>query len=132
MISKSVIVFWSVACLTLTMHLVSKDGQGTLIYILAMGLTWAIVVVPAALIGQLFKARKVYSPKMRMIRGGILTAVGLFAFVLAVGSQRPTAPAASQQHTRSDYFWSDKAGGPGVFEREAQPTGRGFRPWVER
>lgn len=131
MISKSIIVFWSIVCLTLMLHLVNKDGQGTLIYILGMGLTWAIVVVPTALIGQLFKSPKVYTPKMQMIRGSILVAVGVFGFILAVTSQRLTVPA-PQQHTRSDYFWSDKAGGPGVFEREAQPTGRGFQHWIER
>ena len=132
MISKSVIVFWSVACLTIFVHLMGRDGGGTAYYILFTGLIWAIVVIPTALIANVFKSRKVYSPKMQMIRGGVLTAIGLLTFMVVHSSQRPTAPAASQQHTRSDYFWSDKAGGPGVFVPNAQPTGRGFQPWVER
>jgi hypothetical protein len=134
MISKSVIVFWSVVCLTIAMNLMAKDSQGTgtIIYILGNGFLWAIAVIPTALIGQLFKSQKIYSPKIRMIRGGVLTAIGLLTFMIVNASQRPTAPAASQQHTRSDYFWSDKAGGPGVFVPAAQPTGRGFQPWIDR
>jgi len=106
MISKSIIVFWSVVCLTLTMHLVSKNNQGTLIYILGNGLVWAIVVAPTALIGQLFKSRRIYSPKMQTIRGGILTAIGLIAFVLANSSQHSP--------------------------KQAQQTERGFQPWTGR
>jgi hypothetical protein len=105
------------------MHLVSKDGQGTLIYILGNGLVWAIVVVPTALIGQLFKSRKVYSPKMQMIRGGVLAAVGLIAFVLAVASQRATAPAAPKQaQDRTIYQWAEPT----------KSTRHGFQPWIER
>jgi hypothetical protein len=89
MISKSVIVFWSVACLTIFMSLVGKHAEGTLIYILVMGFTWAIVVVPVALIGKLFQSQKVYSPKMRIIRGGVLTAVGLLTFMIVNASQQP-------------------------------------------
>jgi len=132
MISKSIIVFWSIVCLTLTMHLVSKDGQGTLIYILGMGLTWAIVVVPTALIGQLFKSPKVYTPKMQMIRAGILTAVGLFALVLAVGSQRPTAPEPPEcvrlPNRPSEIICRDGRN----FVDPKIPTARGFQAWIER
>jgi hypothetical protein len=63
MISKSVIVFWSVACLAIFVHLVGKDGGATAYYILGMGLIWAIVVVPTALIGKLFKSRKVIASR---------------------------------------------------------------------
>ena len=88
MISKSVIIFWSVACLTIFVHLVGKDGGATAFYILAMGLMWAIVVVPTALIGRLFKSQKVYSTNMQLLRGGVLTAVGLIAFVIVHASQQ--------------------------------------------
>jgi hypothetical protein len=103
------------------MHLVSKDGQGTLIYILVNGLVWAIVVVPTALIGQLFKSRKVYTPKMRMIRGGVLTAIGFIAFILASASQHSTSLPKQAQDNRTIYQWI-----------EPTPTGRGFHPWIER
>jgi hypothetical protein len=92
MISKSVIVFWSVVCLTLAVHLIGKDQAGTAFYILGMGLMWSIVVVPTALIGKLFKSRKVYSTKMRVLRGGALAAIGLMTFVIAQASQQPKEP----------------------------------------
>jgi hypothetical protein len=114
------------------MHLMGKDNQGTLIYILAMGLVWAIVVVPAALIGQLFKARKVYSPKMRMIRGGVLTAVGLFAFVLTVASQRPPAPEPPECVHLPDRPSAIICRDGRNFIDPKIPTGRGFQPWIGR
>ena len=52
MISKSVIVFWSVACLTIFVHLVGKDGGGTAYYILFTGLIWAIVVELSPTLGD--------------------------------------------------------------------------------
>ena len=91
MISKSVIVFWSVTCLTIFVHLVGKDEGASAFYILAMGLMWAIVVVPTALIGRLFKSQKVYSTNMQLLRGGVLTAVGLITFMIAHASQQPSA-----------------------------------------
>jgi hypothetical protein len=90
MISKSVIVFWSVACLTLFIHLAGKDPELTAYFILGMGFMWALVVLPTALIGRLFKSKKVYSTKMRLLRGGVLTAVGLITFVIAHASQQPS------------------------------------------
>ena len=116
MISKSVIVFWSVTCLTIFVHLMGKDEGATAFYILAMGLMWAIVVVPTALIGRLFKSQKVYSPKMRMIRGGVLTAVGLLTFMIVHSSQQPT-PTPMKTFGKND---------------PRSITGRGFQPWVER
>jgi hypothetical protein len=92
MISKSVIVFWSVTCLTIFVHLIGKDDGATAFYILAMGLMWAIVVVPTALIGRLFKSQKVYSTNMQLLRGGVLAAVGLITFVIAHASQQNNPP----------------------------------------
>ena len=114
MISKSVIVFWSVACLTIFVHLVGKHAEGTLVYILMMGFSWAIVVIPTALIGNLFKSQKVYSPKMRMIHGGVLTAIGLLTFVMVNASQQPTPMKAFGKNDPRSI------------------TGRGFQPWIER
>ena len=96
----------------------AKDpqGTGTIIYILGNGLLWAIVVIPTALIGQLFKSQKVYSPKMRMIRGGVLTAVGLLTFMIVHSSQQPT-PTPMKTFGKND---------------PRSITGRGFQPWVER
>jgi hypothetical protein len=88
-ISKSVIVFWSVACLTLFVHLVGKHEAGTIYYILFMAPIWAIVVIPTAVVSKVFKWRKVYSPKMRMIHGGVLTAIGLLTFMIVNASQQP-------------------------------------------
>jgi hypothetical protein len=89
MISKSVIVFWSVASLTIFVHLVGKHEEGTAYYILFLGLLWAIVVAPTALIGKLFRSQKVYGTKMRVLRGGVLTALGLLTFVIVHASQQP-------------------------------------------
>ena len=89
MISKSVIVFWSVTCLTLFVHLAGNHSEGTFLYIIAMGFVWAIVVGPTALIGRLFKSEKVYGAKMRLLRGGALVAVGLMTFVVVNASQAP-------------------------------------------
>jgi hypothetical protein len=116
MISKSVIVFWSVTCLTIFVHLVGKHEAGTLIYILMMGFTWAIVVIPAALIGKLFQSQNVYSPKTRMIHRGVLAAIGLLTFVIVNSSQQPT-PTPMKAFGKND---------PRAI------TGRGFQPWVER
>src|SRR3954471_365817 len=88
MISKSVIVFWSVTCLTIFVHLVGTNEGASAFYILAMGLMWAIVVVPTALIGRLFKSKKMYSTNMQLLRGGVLTAVGLLTFVIVNASQQ--------------------------------------------
>jgi hypothetical protein len=49
---------------------------------------WAVVVVPTALIGRLFKSQKVYSTNMQLLRGGVLTAVGLITFAIAHASQQ--------------------------------------------
>jgi hypothetical protein len=114
MISKSVVVFWSVACLTIFVHLVGKDGGATAFYILAMGLMWAIVVVPTALVGKLFKSRKVYSTKMRVLRGSALTAIGLITFVVVHASQQSTPMRASEKVTID------------------QSKQRGFQPWPQR
>lgn len=92
MLSKSVIVFWSVACLTIFVHLANKDAAGTVYYILFLALIWSAVVIPAAVVGKFFRVRKekVYSIGMRMLRGGVLTAVGLLTFVIVHASQQPT------------------------------------------
>ena len=120
MISKSVIVFWSVVCLTITMNLMAKDpqGTGTIIYILVNGLLWAIVVIPTALIANVFKSQKVYSPKMRMIRGGALTAVGLLTFIVTNSSQQPKP--APIQNTQQKMIY------------QSTPGGYRLQPWVER
>ena len=102
------------ACLTIFVHLVGKDGGGTAYYILFTGLIWAIVVIPTALIANVFKSRKVYSPKMRMIRGGVLTAVGLLTFMVVNASQQPAPVKAFGKND------------PRAI------TGRGFQPWIER
>ena len=88
MISKAVIVFWSVLCLTIFFRLIDENDGLSVFYILAQGLIWAIVVVPTALIGKLFKSKKVYSTNMKLLRGGVLTAVGLITFVIAQSSQQ--------------------------------------------
>ena len=92
MISKSVIVFWSVTCLTMFMHLTGKDPRATAYYILFMGVIWAIVVFPAALIGKLFKSRKVYGTGMRVVRGGVLASIALLTFVIVNASQQSKDP----------------------------------------
>jgi len=104
--------------LTIAMNLMAKDpqGTGTIIYILGNGLLWAIVVIPTALIGQLFKSGKVYSLKMRMIRGGVLVAIGLLTFVVVHSSQQPT-PTQVKAFGKND---------------PRAVTDRGFQPWVER
>jgi hypothetical protein len=91
MISKSVIVFWSVACLTIFVHLANKDGAGTIYYIVFLALIWAIVVIPTAVVGKFFRVRKekVYSTKMRVLRGGVLATIGVLTFVIVNASQQP-------------------------------------------
>lgn len=114
MISKSVIVFWSVFCLTIFVHLIGKDGGGTAYYILFTGLFWAIIVIPTALIANVFKSQKVYSAKTQMIHSGVLAAIGLLTFMIVHSSQQPK-PLQAQ--------------GKAIYQ---QSTGRGFQPWVER
>jgi hypothetical protein len=101
MISKSVIVFWSVTSLTIFANLIHKDGEGTLFFILIVGLVWAIVVIPTALIGNLFRSQKVYGTKMQFLRGGVLAAIGVLSFVIVNASQQPKFTRQTVTLTRS-------------------------------
>jgi hypothetical protein len=84
MISKSIIVFWSVLCFMLFWHMMQGHPSGATIFILGNGFIWAVVVVPTALIGTLFASRKSRpTPQRQRINAAILVAVGLLAFGLA-------------------------------------------------
>ncbi|MBO0718951.1 MAG: hypothetical protein J2P55_16695 [Rhizobiales bacterium] len=84
MISKSIIVFWSVVCFMLFWHMTQGHPSGAVVFMLGNGLIWAIVVVPTALIGTLFASRRPrLTPQRRRINAAILVAVGLLAWGLA-------------------------------------------------
>jgi hypothetical protein len=74
------------------MHLAGKDAAATAYYIVFMGLIWGIVVIPAALVGKLFKTRKVYSGSMQVVRGGALAAIALLTFAVVNASQQQKEP----------------------------------------
>jgi hypothetical protein len=58
MISKTILVFWTVTCFLIAVQVISGDTTGgTWFVIVAQGITWAIVAVPTALIGSLFNQR---------------------------------------------------------------------------
>jgi hypothetical protein len=84
MISKTILVFWTVTCFLIAVQVISGDTTGgTWFVIVAQGITWAIVAVPTALIGSLFKKNKEPTPYEKYVLiGAAACAVVLCASAL--------------------------------------------------
>jgi hypothetical protein len=100
MISKTILVFWTVTCFMIAVQVISKDttGGGTMFVIILQGIVWGIVAVPTALIGALFKKNK--EPKSYEKYVLIGAAVG--AFILCTSAldwKQPTSKASSYSST---------------------------------
>jgi hypothetical protein len=84
MISKTILVFWTVTCFLIAVQVISGDTTGgTWFVIIIQGITWAIVAVPTALIGSLFKKDKGPKPSEKYVLiGAAACAVVLCASAL--------------------------------------------------
>jgi hypothetical protein len=81
MIAKSIIVFWTVLCFMIFM----KSGA-TAFGAIANGVIWALVVVPTAAIGRLFKDQnKQYTLHQQRVRTAILIIAGLLPVLMLIG-----------------------------------------------
>ena len=58
MISKSIVVIWSIVCFSIFAKVVGDDPSATAFSIVILGIMWAIVVTPTAAIGGLFKNKE--------------------------------------------------------------------------
>jgi hypothetical protein len=85
MISKSVLVFWTVFCFMIAASVMSRDssGSGTMFTIIIQGIIWGIVAIPTALIGALFKKSE-QKPKVR--DRIILIGVAALTFLLCISA----------------------------------------------
>jgi hypothetical protein len=104
MISKTILVFWTVTCFMIAAQVISTDttGGGTMFVIILQGIIWGIVAVPTALIGALFKKNK--EPKSYEKYVLIGAAVG--AFILCTSAldwKRPTSKATSSYSATTHY-----------------------------
>jgi hypothetical protein len=83
MISKAVLVFWTVICFLIGVKIISTSGHslGAFYGFVILGFTWAIIAAPTALIGSLFKKDKGPKPSEKYVLiGSAACAVVLCAF----------------------------------------------------